>query len=159
MHRYTPLAVLFVALLVASRAGAGPSGPDARQQLRGPFVPPEWLAGVEVPFTVDQLTATNKYGLTIWREVFPFQSDPARFREAVATLHRTEELNTEPSFKVACYQNLAYYYEGMFQDYVRAFQMFREVSDLADDVEQVHDWQNHLSRDTRRFAGLGMARC
>ena len=150
--------VLAVLLLAASAWGAGPTEAEIKARLHGPFVPPAWLAEVQVPFTAEELTATNKYGLTIWSKIFSFQSNPDRFREAVATMHKVLALNSKPAFRAEAYQTLGLYYEGMFQDYVRSFQMFRELSNLADEVKQVHDWQNHLSRDTRRVVALGMAR-
>jgi uncharacterized protein with FMN-binding domain len=150
-----------IALLVlGSSLLPGASGPaDLKGRLEADYVPPDWLVTTEVPFTEAELTATNRFGLTIWSQLAAFDADPAKFRPAIATLHRVLKLNSRPAFQASCAQALAYDYEGMIEDYTRAFQWYRQLSALSAQVRQVHDPQNHNLRDTQRLSVLGMARC
>jgi uncharacterized protein with FMN-binding domain len=150
---FAPL-LLCANLLAGEGANAGLEG-----RLRAEFVPPDWLAATAVPFPDEELTATNQFGLTIWTKVFACEADPAKFQQAVATVHRVLKLNSRPAFQAVCCQMLGYYYEGMFEDYVRAFQWYRQLDQMSGQARQVHDPQNHNMRDAKRLAALGMARC
>lgn len=145
-------------LLAALAAGASEPG-DLKTRLEAGFVPPDWLAATSIPFQDEELTATNRFGLTIWSKLAAFEADSTKFPQAVATVHRVAKLNRAPVFQAACAQALAYDYEGMFADYARAFQWYRELGALAAQTPQIHDPQNHNLRDTQRLAVLGMARC
>jgi uncharacterized protein with FMN-binding domain len=154
--RGIPCVAAFVLMLaVSSSAVSRPSPP----RLDAPFSPPEWLAETKVPFSDADLTATNQYGLTIWSKLDGWEGDSARFREAIATMHRCWELNTNPALKAVCSQRLGLWYEGMMQDYARAYYWFRNVQTLAAEAAQIHDPQNHNMRDTKAYATLAMARC
>ncbi len=132
---------------------------NLKSRLEADFVPPDWLAITQVPFTDDELLATNRFGLTIWTPLAAFESDPGKFKAAVATIHRLLKLDNHTIDRAACVKTLAYYYEGMFEDYLRAFYWYRALGTLSQQVRQIHDAQNHNMRDTQRFAALGMARC
>ena len=149
--------ILFCAVHAVS---AGEETPQAlKERLAAPIAAPEWLVTTRVPFTPQELTDTNRFGLTIWAKLEGYESQPARFQEAVATVQAVLEANARPQFKAECHQRLGYYYEGMLEDYVRACQSYRSLREAGAQAKQVHDPQNHNSRDTARLAVLGMARC
>ena len=156
---FRPVILAGAALLVLLEAGAAESSPaGAMAALTEPFQPPDWLAATPVPFSPQRLTETNTYGLTFWQSLADLQNDPAQFRSCVAALHAALELNREPKLQADCIQALAIDYEMMFQDSVRACQLYRQLADLAVKVPKIHDPQNHLSRDTARTAALAQAR-
>ena len=97
--------------------------------------------------------------MTIFGKLYPFGADSAKFHQALTTVHRVLTLNEKPQFKATAYQTLGCYYEAMLGDPVRAFHWYRQLADIAPQVRQVHDDQNHNMRDTARAAALDMARC
>ena len=163
----SPLALalaLSLAVLGAVAMGADPAGTtqpaekELQAALQAEFKAPDWLAGTKVPLTDQELTATNQYGLTIWSRMADLQGDPRNFRVCAASLHRALRLNSDPKLQADCILALAIDHEMMFQDYVRGYQLYRQLGGLSGKVPQVHDPQNHLSRSTERMAALGMAR-
>ena len=78
----------------APARGAGAGGPPAaqlRKDLDSPPRPPAWLAATKAPFPDKELTATNRFGLTIWSRLPVLQSDPKKFRQAAATLSQSSK--------------------------------------------------------------------
>jgi uncharacterized protein with FMN-binding domain len=156
-RRARSIVVFFLLGTSLLMGAAGPSDPNG--SLAAEFVPPAWLATTAVPFTDEELTATNRFGLTIWSKLAAFEAEATKFQAAVASIHRVLKLNPQPAFQASGMQALAYDYEGMFEDYARAFYWYRQLAALAEQVRQIHDPQNHNLRDTKRLAVLGMARC